>query len=398
MESVKFDRQRGQILVQVALMVVVLFAFVALALDGGQIYGGRRRMQNAADAGALAGAREICFGGYATPEEWETPAKEAALNYAVDRNKADAATVEILNDYTVTVVASQTLGTFFAGVIGINDVVVQAEAAAACGGSRSGAGLWPLAFNEFVYTNNITCGQEFMVFASKDQNWNGIECAGSECECVQPGPGVTETLDSNSDCYEPCNCSVIGPHIRTSGLGWLLFPDPEAPFPKNECPGVGGCGSGRIACWLGHDYPGEIFLPACIAGQEGVVADSKVKAGVEARVGEVVRVPLWVETEEPCTGALGPCPGNKSYWIESLGCVSVTGYLAPADHTLEIPKCGNPNATCDSGKNLHIIKAVKVCDEGPTEDDYKKYCSSSAGSTSGVPPKNWETRSVSLIK
>jgi uncharacterized membrane protein len=54
--------QNGQALAQVAILMVVLLAFAALAIDGGRIYLERRRMQNAADAGALAGAREICFG------------------------------------------------------------------------------------------------------------------------------------------------------------------------------------------------------------------------------------------------------------------------------------------------------------------------------------------------
>ena len=46
----------GQILILLALGIVVLLAFVALALDGGVILLDRRRAQNAADASALAGA------------------------------------------------------------------------------------------------------------------------------------------------------------------------------------------------------------------------------------------------------------------------------------------------------------------------------------------------------
>ncbi len=48
--------ENGQTLVWVALAMVVLLAFVGLAIDGGAVYAERRRMQNAADAGALAGA------------------------------------------------------------------------------------------------------------------------------------------------------------------------------------------------------------------------------------------------------------------------------------------------------------------------------------------------------
>jgi Flp pilus assembly protein TadG len=46
----------GQVLVLVALALVALIAFVALAVDVGFIWGARRKMQTAADAAATAGA------------------------------------------------------------------------------------------------------------------------------------------------------------------------------------------------------------------------------------------------------------------------------------------------------------------------------------------------------
>ena len=77
------DRHRGgQILVLVALALFVLVGFVALAVDVGHIYRERRHMQNAADAGALAGARELCQG------EGASQAEARAREYAVDRNGA----------------------------------------------------------------------------------------------------------------------------------------------------------------------------------------------------------------------------------------------------------------------------------------------------------------------
>src|SRR5574340_1778889 len=49
-------RQRGMTLPLVALFIVVLFAFAALAIDLGILYTARTSAQHAADAGALAGA------------------------------------------------------------------------------------------------------------------------------------------------------------------------------------------------------------------------------------------------------------------------------------------------------------------------------------------------------
>jgi Flp pilus assembly protein TadG len=102
-----FHRQEtGAVLVQVALMMVVLLLFVGLAVDGGNAYFERRHMQNAADAGALAGARASATA--ATPSQ-------QATDYAVTRNGADTALVEVI-DNQVRVVASCTRETYFMGL------------------------------------------------------------------------------------------------------------------------------------------------------------------------------------------------------------------------------------------------------------------------------------------
>ncbi len=56
------SEENGQTLIWVALGMIALMALVALAIDGANIYATRRQMQNAADSGALAGARELCLG------------------------------------------------------------------------------------------------------------------------------------------------------------------------------------------------------------------------------------------------------------------------------------------------------------------------------------------------
>ncbi|MBI3979526.1 MAG: Tad domain-containing protein [Chloroflexi bacterium] len=52
-------RQRGQALVLVTLMIVVLLGFAGLTLDSGVAYWNRRMLQNAVDGAALAGARAL---------------------------------------------------------------------------------------------------------------------------------------------------------------------------------------------------------------------------------------------------------------------------------------------------------------------------------------------------
>ena len=52
----KRESQSGQVLVIIVFMILGIFGFAALAIDGGMLYSERRRAQNAADAGALAAA------------------------------------------------------------------------------------------------------------------------------------------------------------------------------------------------------------------------------------------------------------------------------------------------------------------------------------------------------
>ena len=52
-------KQQGTILVFTALALAMLFAFAALAIDTGVLLVSRNELQNAADAGALAGTRVL---------------------------------------------------------------------------------------------------------------------------------------------------------------------------------------------------------------------------------------------------------------------------------------------------------------------------------------------------
>src|SRR3954451_7489551 len=55
-------RQQGQVLILFAFGFVAMMAFLGLAVDAGNIYVNRRVAQNAADAAALAGVRELGSG------------------------------------------------------------------------------------------------------------------------------------------------------------------------------------------------------------------------------------------------------------------------------------------------------------------------------------------------
>jgi hypothetical protein len=394
MDGIRLDRERGQVLILVALMVVVLFGFVALAIDVGNIYGGRRRMQNAADAGALAGARELCFG-----SGDRATARLVAEDYATNRNGAQGAFVDIPSDgYTVTVVASQTLDTFLAGVIGIPTADVNALAVALCGRAIRGGGLWPLAFRYEVYSDTILCDQEFLVF-SRAGTEDQLDCADG-CDCVDAGGTVTETTEA---CEDLCNCDSMGPHLTTANRGWLQFPEPGEEYP-DDCVGTGSCGEPELECWIRNNHPGPINVGDCVPGNPGV--RNAAENDINSRIGDIVNIVLW---ERPCcdpdfdAGCTDPpplsdCPGTP-YLIEAFGCVEVMGW-----EQIDIPKCGDLSRPCQNGRNLQVVRVRKVCDDpladatSPEPDPYDLYCRTLVGVTDGELPISLELRAVALVR
>ena len=63
--------QRGVIVIQVGLALVVLLGFGAFAVDYGVLWVGREQAQNAADAGALAAATALAFDNMVDPARRE---------------------------------------------------------------------------------------------------------------------------------------------------------------------------------------------------------------------------------------------------------------------------------------------------------------------------------------
>ena len=72
--------QKAQVIPILAISLLVIVMMVALVLDGSDIMVNRRSAQNAADAGALAGARELCL------KHGEQAAIDAATLYVQENN------------------------------------------------------------------------------------------------------------------------------------------------------------------------------------------------------------------------------------------------------------------------------------------------------------------------
>jgi len=173
---------RGQSVVIVAFGLVVVLLFAALAIDGSNAYQQRRRMQNAADAAALAGARLLAKGNTTNGDILSTITTYATRNGAAadgvaafyvdndsligDISSYGASSSPPAEAVGVQVYCETTFTQFLGGIIGIGQKKASAEAVAKFGamGSLSSGGF-PVGVNDDLLTS-ITAGMRIKIWDS----------------------------------------------------------------------------------------------------------------------------------------------------------------------------------------------------------------------------------------
>jgi len=158
--------------------MVALIAMVALAIDGGYAYAQRRRMQNAADAAAIAGARMHALGGSDTQVD-------SAVNQYATANGAEGVSWSYLNNQmTVRVTVSHTFSTFFAGIVGLWEMTASATAEASIQPLSAASNLLPM----IVEDQEFVIGQTYDLWADDPEapgnfgwlDWNGVPVSNAE--------------------------------------------------------------------------------------------------------------------------------------------------------------------------------------------------------------------------
>lgn len=145
-------REDGQSLVVITLAMVALLAMTALTIDGAYAYAQHRRMQNAADLAAVAGARALGLGksaGEITQEigHYAQANGAGAFSYHfIDENGQQVGGPE--SAYGVHVRAERTFPTFLAAIVGIDQMTTSAESEASLYGIGGSGNLLPLAIHE----------------------------------------------------------------------------------------------------------------------------------------------------------------------------------------------------------------------------------------------------------
>lgn len=138
----RLSGERGASAVILALLMVPLFGFAAIAVDIGAVYAERARLQTAADAAAFAVAQDCARG--ACGDMQATASSMVAAN---DPDVTTAPPVLSTNPTSVTVTGDKPTRHWFAPVLGIDSTQVHATATVAWGNPGAGTAVLPLTFS-----------------------------------------------------------------------------------------------------------------------------------------------------------------------------------------------------------------------------------------------------------
>jgi hypothetical protein len=329
--------EKGQTLVLVVIGFLVFVAMLALVLDGGNAYAAKRQAQNAADAGALAGATYLCT--HRNEADAVTLAEAKAVEYA-NLNGALEPPPEVDADIgaaAVVVTATVTKDTFFAGIIGFNEVAPRAVAKAEC--RPPAVGVLPVAWScrENV-VGEVICNENVGPCRPGDENntdpldTKGLNCTYVLMDSVKVKTKGKPCKDPNLPPEDPDYCYVqndiecASPEPNSDGE-CIFVADPDDPTIidcdlDNDCTDElmaggarswldldgGGGGANELVDWIsGAEDPPELDVHTWIPEESGV-ATSIFHATANYLVGNEVILPVFnkvcdglPETDDPET-------------------------------------------------------------------------------------------------
>jgi Flp pilus assembly protein TadG len=282
--------ERGQNLLIFAVLMIILIALAGLVIDGGYSLSKRREAQNAADAGALAGANALCAGNTSL-------ARTQALDYAINRNGATAADVT-MSTRVITVTTTIPHDTFLAGIFGTDVVTTTATASAGCYAPCSSASVMPVAW---------ACHPP--VGGSPDPN-----CTIQYGTMDEPGPKYI-IMDSNKAVLDyacissggSLNCDIDGDgedeYITGGGRSWLDL-------------NAGGHGSSDLVDWITGAKAETIFTHMWLPATDGTSTDIYHAAEQRRINNPLVIVPVFNDYTVQCRpDIIGSC---SSHWHSGL--------------------------------------------------------------------------------
>ncbi|MBN1177721.1 MAG: hypothetical protein JXD18_00800 [Anaerolineae bacterium] len=343
--------ERGQAIVILAIAMVVLLVAAGMAIDGGVAHLNRRRAQNAADAGALAGARvlssSICDS--ATSSATDTAVYAAVWDYArrngvTDANNFEATYVRFANNVItpfdppavvgngsvpsgatgVAVTTTLTQSTYFMGLVGQNETNTGASATAVTGPPLLMGGLRPF-------------GVSLEVMSALDVG----DCFTSDFKnCGNANQGPCYILDDDGNRMSQHRGWLNLNHVWNAG-------EADEGYPRAS----GGSGSANdLKTWMEEGWGGTLYADCfwstgCHWGDFIHAKPGTNSSAIGATpIDELFFIPIFDAVPEyetipaPKAGAVAQ-GGNYYYHI-----VGFTGVIVPSSH--DVSQGGGTIRTC----------------------------------------------------
>jgi Flp pilus assembly protein TadG len=214
----RLSGDRGAVAVLVALLIVPLLACTALVVDFGSAEVLKGRLQNAADAGALAIAQDCAAARAAC-----TTMTTTATSMATQNAGPSASAVPVRTGTTVTVTASETVNYLFAPIIGVHSKSVSARSTASWGAPVGGTSVLPITFSWCAFKaqtgGGVPTPTTTSLRFSKTDGTTG--CTGPSGNAVPGGFGWLKPASGT-------NCVV------TSSISGILLTDPGSSSPCSD--------------------------------------------------------------------------------------------------------------------------------------------------------------------
>ncbi len=241
--QIVIEGERGQVIVLIALLVVILLGFTALAIDGGGLFLLQRDAQNAADSAALAGAYSRCTGGNvrtAAEERAELDGFSAAGGDTVTVNCSGGTCLDVADEGSqyVEVIINAEKPSYFAHLIFSGPLEVTVRSLGEClktfdpDAARAIVSLAPCTGPNACPGPNVDSSGATTVIEGGIASGCGCEFTGSDS---QISDGVSCVPEGTDPVYGTCQ-DMGANWPNDGGSGNATCPDGETPDPEPETP------------------------------------------------------------------------------------------------------------------------------------------------------------------
>jgi Flp pilus assembly protein TadG len=327
--------ERGSVAIVVAIMLPVIIGFGGMVITVGSWYLTQAQLQNAADAAALAGAKDLP----------NSPSSAAAAAQTLAADNVSGATVTPVTPYNgssseIQVTVSKPGSTWFVGIFGISAPTITATAVAEV---AQGTG-------NFIYAASTACNAISIATSgnlSTTTLWSngGITATGK-------GVTVTGSVDvANSSCPFPSQLTPPGATSVSTSTGWPVALPTTA---QGNLPST--CSSASIvitsSSWLSSNPPGMYCTTGTVAilnsgnmtfgGYEFVSENSSPYAIYVATSGQITFTGYC-----PSSCSSGGTPQSLFYataggvYFANSGGGSLTGYIFAPNGQVSMDVSGN---------------------------------------------------------